>query len=126
MDAVRILNLFYPGASAIGVQTGRARRLWSIARNIKKARSTTRTWTPYLVIGSLVAATWLVAHLYYYNLLVGLEFNVKGAWAQVETQLERRHNIQQNLTQIVMDYSKYEKDTLNGLIEMRTGTCQPV
>ncbi len=65
-------------------------------------------------------AVWTVVHLYYYNVLVDLEFNVQEAWAQVEAQLQRRYNIQQNLTQIVVDYSKYEKDTLTELIKIRT------
>ena len=120
MDATKILDALYPGAAPLRVQAGRARRLWSIMRKVKKTRSTARTWTPYLVIGSVLVAVWIVLHLYYFNLLVDLETNVQATWAQVETQLQRRYNIQQNLTQIVMDYSKYEKDTLTGLIEMRT------
>jgi len=79
-----------------------------------------KKWIPCLVIGSLAVAVWIIVHLYYYNMLVDLEFNVKGSWAQVEVQLQRRHHIQQNLTQIVVDYSKYEKDTLTKLIELRT------
>jgi LemA protein len=122
VDATRILDAFYPGASAVGAQAGRARRLWSIMRKVKKSRSTARKWTPYLVIGSLLVAVWFVFHLYYYNLLVDMEYDVKANWAQVEVQLQRRYHIQQNLTQIVIDYSEYEKDTLTNLIEMRTST----
>jgi LemA protein len=79
-----------------------------------------KKWIPYLVFGSLAVAVWMMFHLYYYNLLVDLGFNVQASWAQVEAQLERRYHIQQNLTQIVMDYSEYEKDTLTDLIKMRT------
>jgi LemA protein len=120
VDATKILDAFYPGASAVRTQAGRARRLWSIMRSTGKARSTARKWTTYLVIGSLVVTVWIAFHLYYYNLLVDLENNVNAAWAQVETHLQRRYHIQRNLTQIVVDYSEYEKDTLTGLIEMRT------
>lgn len=79
-----------------------------------------RNWTWHLVIGSLVVMVWVFAHLYYYNLLVDLEFNTKASWAQVEAQLQRRFHIQQNLTRIVMNYSKYENDLLTRLTEMRT------
>ncbi len=75
-----------------------------------------------LVTGSLLGTAWILAHLYYFNLLVGLEYDVKASWAQVEVQLERRYHIQQNLTRIVMDYSEYEKEVLTGLIELRTST----
>jgi len=122
VDATRILDAFYPGASAAGAQVGRARRVWSAVRNVNSMRRKARKWTPYLVIGSLLAVAWLVAHLYYYNLLVDLDFNVKASWAQVEVQLERRYHIQQNLARIVMGYSEYEKEVLTALIELRTSS----
>ncbi|MFC1596774.1 LemA family protein [Planctomycetota bacterium] len=121
MDSARVLDAFYPGASTARNQVKRARRLWSAMRSEKEGhKSPRKKWITYLVVGSLAVAVWVVVHLYYYNMLVDLECNVLAGWAQVEVQLQRRYHIQQNLTQIVMDYSKYEKDTLTGLIEMRT------
>ena len=121
MDAMRILTAFHPGASAARDHARRARRVWSFMRGATSGRKAPgKSWTPYLVVGSLAAAVWVMVHLYYYNLLVDMECNVQASWAQVEAQLQRRYNIQQNLTQIVMDYSKYEKDTLTELIEIRT------
>ena len=122
MDATKILDAFYPGTSAARAQVGRARRVWSAMRNVNGMRRKTRKWIPYLVVGSLLGTAWIIAHLYYFNLLVGLEYDVKANWAQVEVQLERRNHIQQNLTRIVMDYSDYEKEVLTGLIELRTST----
>jgi len=123
MDAMRILDTFYPGASKTTNQALRAKRVWDAVRDLKKTpdkiRKKGKKWIPYLVAGSLIAAVWIVAHLYYFNVLVDLQFNVEASWAQVEVQLERRYHIQQNLTQVVVNYSKYEKDTLTELIEIR-------
>ncbi len=120
LDATRILDAFYPGASKATHQAMRARRVWSTVRNFKKTpRKKKKKWIPLLVVGSLMAAIWVAVHMYYYNVLVDLQFNVQASWAQVEVQLERRYNIQQNLTQIVVNYSKYEKDTLTELIKIR-------
>jgi|GEM_PF-2264200 LemA protein len=75
-----------------------------------------------LIIGGATAAItlWIAVHLYYYNYLVGLEFAVKAAWAQVETQQQRRAHIQRSLTRMVLDYAQHEQSVLTGLTTMRT------
>jgi len=114
MDTRKILDLFHLGVLTSGSQPGKAPHFWS------KVGDRARMWTWHLVIASVAVTVWIAMHLYYYNLLVDLEYNVKAAWAQVEAQLQRRFHIQQNLTRIVIDYSQYEKDTLIRLTEMRT------
>jgi LemA protein len=125
VNATKILNTFYPGASAAGPHLGRTRRLWSLMSGAPNGRKTPKPrkkkWIPCLVVGSLAVAVWIILHLYYYNVLVDLESNVNANCAHIEAQLQRRNHIQQNLTQIVIAYSKYERDTLTELIEMRTG-----
>jgi len=113
LDSRQILEQFYSPVRA-GSQPRRARPFWP------KAGGMARGITWHLVIASLVMAAWIVVHLYYYNLLVDMEYNTKAAWAQVEAQLQRRFHIQQNLTKIVIDYSQYEKELLTRLTEMRT------
>jgi len=73
-----------------------------------------------LALSLLVVTFWAGLHLHYYNKLVGLEFEVQVAWAQVETQLQRRHHIQQNLTQMVLDYAAHERDVLTAVTKLRT------
>jgi len=114
MDSRKILKQFYLGASPPGPQPGRARHFWSRVGGMARYR----TW--HLVFGSLAVSAWIVLNLYYYNLLVDLEYNTRAAWSQVEAQLQRRSYIQQNLTQIVIDYSQYEKELLTRLTKMRT------
>jgi len=126
VNATKILDTFYPGASATGPRVDRARRLWSImsgtpyGHKTPKRKPRKKKWIPCLAVGSLALSVWILLHLYYYNVLVDLESNVKAHCAHVEAQLQRRNHIQQNLTRIVIAYSKYERDTLTELTEMRT------
>lgn len=120
MDTRKILDRFYSKDLPAWFAPEKARplvsRVGSMARNF--ILSSNLTW--YLVAGSLLATFWIVVHLYYYNILIDLEFNVKANWAQVEVQLQRRFQIQKNLTQVVIAYSQYEKDTFIALTKMRT------
>jgi len=72
-----------------------------------------------LTLGGVLLIVYASVHVYYYNMLVDLEFDVQETWAQVEVHLERRHNIQENLTRIAKDYSVHEREVLVALTEMR-------
>ena len=45
-------------------------------------------WFSISIIGGIFF--WAAIHVFYYNNLINMEFNVKAAWAQVENQLQRR------------------------------------
>lgn len=45
-----------------------------------------------------------------YNTFVSLDESVKGSWAQVENQLQRRYDLIPNLVETVKGYAKHEKD----------------
>ncbi len=47
-----------------------------------------------------------------YNTFVSMDEAVKGAWAQVENQLQRRYDLIPNLVETVKGYAKQEKDVL--------------
>jgi LemA protein len=55
-----------------------------------------------------------------YNGLVRLRMQVKNAWAQIEVQLKRRHDLIPNLVETVKGYAAHEKDTLQNVTEART------
>ncbi|MCP4678539.1 MAG: LemA family protein [Deltaproteobacteria bacterium] len=115
MDTERIFRRLYPGAA-------KSRRTpnWiktRVFRTLHWIKS--RRW--HLLLIATTITVWFFAHLYYYNMLVDLEYNIRETWAQVETQLQRRYHIQSNLTRIVSDYSNYEKDLLTQITKMRTG-----
>ena len=47
-----------------------------------------------------------------YNTFVAMDEAVKGSWAQVENQLQRRYDLIPNLVETVKGYAKQEKDVL--------------
>ena len=54
-----------------------------------------------------------------YNKLVKLRNNVKEQWSQVDVQLKRRYDLIPNLVETVKSYSKYEKETLEAVVNAR-------
>ena len=50
-----------------------------------------------------------------YNGLVRLRLQVKNAWAQIDVQLKRRHDLIPNLVETVKGYAGHEKQTLENV-----------
>jgi LemA protein len=59
---------------------------------------------------------WLIG---IYNGLVRLRNEVKNAWAQIEVQLKRRHDLIPNLVETVKGYAGHEKGTLEAVVQAR-------
>jgi len=55
-----------------------------------------------------------------YNDLQGLDEEVKGAWAEVQNQYQRRADLVPNLVETVKGAAKFEQDTLQQVIEARS------
>jgi len=55
-----------------------------------------------------------------YNSLVGLKVRIDTAWAQIDVQLKRRHDLIPNLVEAVKGYMTYERDTLERVIKARS------
>lgn len=54
-----------------------------------------------------------------YNGLIALKNQVKNAYAQIEVQLKRRHDLIPNLVESVKGYMEHEKQTLENVINAR-------
>jgi len=54
-----------------------------------------------------------------YNGLVRLRNQVKNAWAQIDVQLKRRHDLIPNLMETVKGYMKHERETLEAVTSAR-------
>jgi LemA protein len=67
-----------------------------------------------LVTGVIGIAVWL------YNGLVRLRNQVGGAWAQVDVQLKRRHDLIPNLVAAVQGYMQHERDLFERITAART------
>ena len=55
-----------------------------------------------------------------YNTLVRLRNQAKNAWAQIDVQLKRRHDLIPNLVETVKGYAKHERETLEAVVEARS------
>ena len=55
-----------------------------------------------------------------YNSLVQLRNQVKNAWAQIEVQLKRRHDLIPNLIETVKGYMKHERELLENVTKYRS------
>ena len=54
-----------------------------------------------------------------YNRAIGMDEEVKGAWAQVENQLQRRYEMIPNLVETVKGFAQQEKDVFLGIAKSR-------
>ncbi|MEX2304540.1 MAG: LemA family protein [Bryobacterales bacterium] len=64
----------------------------------------------------LVIGLWFASG---YNRLVTLRNNVRNAWAQIDVQLKRRHDLIPNLVETVKGYAGHEKETLENVTRAR-------
>lgn len=71
-----------------------------------------------ILIGLIVVIGAWVAGMY--NGLVRLRNQVKNAWAQIDVQLKRRHDLIPNLVETVKGYAGHEKTTLEAVIQARS------
>ena len=55
-----------------------------------------------------------------YNSLVQLRNRVKNAWAQIDVQLKRRHDLIPNLVETAKGYMQHERDTLTAITDARS------
>jgi LemA protein len=77
------------------------------------------------VIVVVVAAVLLgLLFVLLYNRLVRLRNRSENAWAQVEVQLKRRHDLIPNLIQTVKGYAAHERGTFDSVTEARTSAQQ--
>lgn len=74
---------------------------------------------PVFILLDIVAllVLWFVA---IYNSLVHLRNYVDNAWAQIDVQLKRRHDLVPNLIETVKGYMTHERDTLEAITKART------
>jgi LemA protein len=76
----------------------------------------------WVVIGVVVVLAVVLWSLY--NGLVRLRNQVKNAWAQIDVQLKRRHDLIPNLVETVKGYMKFERETLEAVTKARNIAVQ--
>ena len=71
----------------------------------------------WILLGIIALMVAIVVGLY--NRLVTLRNRVKNAFAQIDVQLTRRHDLIPNLVETVKGYIKHERETLEAVIQAR-------
>lgn len=116
----KILRTLYPG----GLSSG--------SPNSNAARSRGEGRVKRIVLWTLLATIFLnLALLFlYYNRFLSMQYDVEESLAQIDTQLQRRRNVILNLSLMVRDYARHEKeiftnttDTRRDMLEPRTGAA---
>jgi LemA protein len=69
-----------------------------------------------IVVVLLIAISVIVGM---YNSLIQLRNQLDNAWAQIDVQLKRRHDLIPNLVETVKGYAAHEKGTLENVIKAR-------
>ncbi|MDJ0711001.1 MAG: LemA family protein [Woeseiaceae bacterium] len=74
--------------------------------------------TSFLILLGLIAAIvfWAIG---IYNRLINERNRVRNAFAQIDVQLTRRHDLIPNLVEAVKGYMKHERETLEAVIKAR-------
>ncbi len=72
-----------------------------------------------IIVGILILI--LVVVWFVYNRTIGRRNAVDNSWAQIETALQRRHDLIPNLVESVKGYAKHEQSTFEEVTKARTG-----
>lgn len=71
------------------------------------------------IIVAIVAGVLLLWSLVSYNSLIRLRNRIDAAWAQIDVQLQRRHDLIPNLVETVKGYAKHEESVFERVTEAR-------
>ncbi|MFC1950965.1 LemA family protein [Chloroflexota bacterium] len=74
-------------------------------------------WYFYLIIVLVVVAVLFL--LFSYNGLVRFRNQMKNAWAQIDVQLKRRHDLIPNLVETAKGYMTHERETFEAITNAR-------
>jgi len=73
-----------------------------------------------LIVVLVLVVLVVVYAIYTYNKFVSQKARIDEAWADIDVQLKRRHDLIPNLMQAVKGYMKHEKQTFQQVTEART------
>ncbi|HEY1174485.1 MAG TPA: LemA family protein [Verrucomicrobiae bacterium] len=74
---------------------------------------------PAILILAVIILLPLMYVVLQYNGLIALRNHIRDAWANIDTELNRRYDLIPNLVATVKGYAAHEKETLEKVIELR-------
>lgn len=77
-----------------------------------------------LIVIVVIAAALLFFLLAAYNLMVRLRNSLRNAWADIDVQLTRRHDLVPNLVESVKGYMNHERQTLEAVTQARSNAMR--
>jgi len=83
--------------------------------------------SPALIVLLVIVGAFILILLWFvamYNGLVRLRNQVKNAWAQIDVQLKRRHDLIPNLVETAKGYMTHERGTLEAVTKARNLAAQ--
>ncbi len=66
----------------------------------------------------------VISFILIYNSLVVLRNRVDNAWAQIDVQLKKRHDLVPNLVEVVKGYAKHERSVFENVTKARTAVMK--
>jgi len=75
-----------------------------------------------IIVILLIVGLWAVGA---YNGLVKLRNLVQEAWHQIDTELQRRHDLIPNLVETVKGYAAHERETFEAVTQARAAAANP-
>src|SRR4029078_1248502 len=75
-----------------------------------------------IIVILLIVGLWAVGA---YNGLVKLRNLVQEAWHQIDTELQRRHDLIPNLVETVKGYAAHERETFEAVTQARAAAAAP-
>jgi LemA protein len=78
----------------------------------------------WIILGVVAVVVFFI--IMTYNGLVRVRNQVKNAWAQIDVQLKRRHDLIPNLVETVKGYAQHERQTLDSVTQARNLAQQAV
>ena len=77
-----------------------------------------------LIVVLVLVGLVVVYAIYAYNTFVSQKARIEEAWADIDVQLKRRHDLIPNLMEAVKGYMEHEKQTFQQVTEARTEAMQ--
>lgn len=73
-----------------------------------------------VLVAAIVGAVVVLLGIAIYNRLLGKKVSSENAWAQIDVQLKRRHDLIPNLVETVKGYATHEREALERVIQARS------